>query len=103
MPTAREQQLLDFTSILADPSGPGEERDFNGVVIRVVPQPIEWVPASSLEGVQVERDRFFLLRDDLGFVPVPWQELIVGNRKWNVEAVPEKGAVLEIVLVRYLS
>jgi len=93
----------DLAAVLADPNGPADLVNIAGVDLLAIRQPASWIPAGEIEGAQVEREVFFLLQERLGFVPVPWSELLVDGRRWSVEAVPEKGLVLELVLVRYGS
>jgi len=103
MSAAREQLATDLAAVLADPSGPADTVNINGTDLQAVRQPVDWLPNRDLEGAQVEREILFLLQSALGFIPVPWQELLVDARRWSVEAVQEKGPVLELVMVRYLS
>lgn len=103
MSAAREQLAADLATVLVDPNGPADPININGIDMQAIRQPVDWLPNRDLEGTQVEREILFLLQADLGFIPVPWQELLIDNRGWFVEAVPEKGQVLELAMVRYLS
>lgn len=103
MSATREQMAADMAAVLADPYGPADNVNINGIELHAVRQPVDWQPSTDMEGAQVERQILFFLQSDLGVIPVPWQELLVDGRRWSVESVQEKGPTLELIMVRYLS
>ena len=99
MATIRQQQLLDFAAVLADPNGPVETVTIGTAPLSVIRDLPALVPADE-EGLLVERQTLYLLRADLGFTPVSNQELVVDGARWRVEFCPP-GDLLELRLMRY--
>jgi len=99
MATIHQQHLADVAAILADPNGPAEDVTIGTVTLRVIRDLPALLPAAA-EGLLVERQVLYLLRADLGFSPVPGQELLVDGSRWMVETCPP-GEVTVLNLMRY--
>ena len=102
---AHQQHAQDFAAVLQDPYGPAVEVNISttaGVApVRVIREPVDYAPYPQLQVAQEEREKLYVLRADLGPVPVPGSALIIDGERWGVEAVPWKSEVLQLIIVRY--
>ncbi|WP_028579432.1 hypothetical protein [Desulfogranum japonicum] len=105
MATAQIQHINDFAAVLADPSGPAVEITISTAqgswTIKGIRELRDYAPYASLEIVQAEKQNLYVLRSDLGFMPVPGLELILDGSQWTVDSVPWKGEVLQIAITGY--
>ena len=104
MATAREHMAADIAAVLADTGEAAATVDIDGTDVDVIRQPVgmeEYPPAAP--GILVQYDRFWVLREDLGYLPEVGMELVIDNDPWLVEAVADWAVVLQLTLKRYLS
>ncbi len=105
MVTAQTQHVNDFAAVLADPSGPAVEvivgTAQGNTTIKVIREPVDYSQYAGMEIVQAERQNLYVLRDALGFTPVPGTELVIDGSRWTVESVPWKGSVLHLFIAGY--
>lgn len=103
MTTVAEQHSADMASIVADPSGPAVDAIIGSIPVRVIREPADYEPVPGMEVINIQRENLYLLKSDLGGVPVPNSTLVIDGEKWAVDSVPWKGDVLQVVIYRYLA
>lgn len=104
MATALDHMADDMAFVLADTGEAGASVNIDGTPdINVIRQPVDMSQYPPMPGILVERDQFWILQSDLGYVPEIGQRMTVDGQVWEVESVGKWPVVLLLLLSRHYS